>query len=133
MMRKLALLLLIGIIFVFSREVSAQTKKLLVFKKKVAVVSGTIKGKETKEYFFKVRKDTDLEIFVDEAAERPRFVLYKPNGKLFYDEDSANQGNIFDMMDILPDAGIYKIAVSLPDESVAQNKPIKFTLRIVLR
>jgi hypothetical protein len=132
-MKKLALLLFIGIFFLFNEEASAQTKKLLVFKKKVAVASGVIKGSETKNYFFKVKKDTDLEIFVDEASERPKFVLYKPNGKTFYDESSVNEGDVFDMLDVLPDAGTYKIALSLSDELAKQNKPIKFTLRIILR
>lgn len=132
-MKKLTLLLFIGIFFIFSEEVSAQTKKPLVFKKKAAIASGVIKGNETKDYFFKVKKDTDLEIFIDEASERPKFVLYKPNDKTFYDEGSVNEGDVFDMMDVLPDAGIYKITVILPEELAQKNKPIKFTLRIVLR
>lgn len=132
-MNKLTLLLFIGIFVVFSQNVPAQTKKLLVFKKKAAIATGTIKGSETKDYFFKIKKDTDLEIFVDDADERPKFVLYKPNGKTFYDENSVNAVDVFDLMDVLPDAGIYKITVSLPEELAKKNKPIKFTLRIVLK
>lgn len=132
-MKILTLLLFLGIFAICSQNVFAQTKKLLVFKKKAAIATGTIKGSETKDYFFKIKKDTDLEIFVDNADERPKFVLYKPNGKTFYDENSVNAGDVFDMMDVLPDAGTYKITVSLPEELAQRNKPIKFTLRIVLR
>ena len=123
----------VGLLFVNSQNISAQTKKLLVFKKGVAIVTSIIKGNESKTYYLKVKKDTDMEIFIEEEEKRPKFTLYKPNGKLFYDDNSVNRGDAFDLMDVLEDAGIYKIVVKLPDDLQSETKPIKFTLKLVLK
>jgi hypothetical protein len=134
-MKKCLILISLFLVLLFanSQNVSAQTQKLLVFKKGVAIVTSTIKGDESKTYFFKVKKDTDMEIFIDEQEKRPKFTLFKPNGKLFYDDTSVNRGDAFDLMDILEDAGTYKIVVKLPEDLQGETKPIKFTLRLVLR
>ena len=126
----LTILLIVGI---FVQSASAQTKKLLVFKKKAAIVSSSLKGSEAKTYYFKVKKNTDMEIFIDEAEPQAKFTLYKPNGKLFYDDSSVNRGDTTDLMDILEDAGIYKIVVQMPENLRNESKPIKFTLRLILR
>lgn len=132
-MKRLALILSIGIIFAVTQNVSAQTKKLLVFKKGVAVANGTIKGTETKVYYFKIKKNTDMEITLDDINSKPKFILFKPNGKPFYAEGEVNSGDATDMMDILPEAGIYKIIVKLPDNFQSETQPIKFTLRLILK
>lgn len=125
--------LLVGLIFGSEQNITAQTQKSLVFKKGVAIVSSTIKGSESKTYYFKIKKDTDMEIFIDEGEKRPKFTLFKPNGKLFYDDSSVNRGDVFDLMDVLEDAGTYKIVVKLPEDLQSETKPIKFTLKLVLR
>lgn len=132
-MKRLALILSIGLFFAFAQNVSAQTKKLLVFKKGVAVASGTVKGAETKVYYFKIKKDTDMEITLDDINSKPKFILYKPNGKPFYADGEVNSGDATDMMDVLPEAGIYKIVVKLPDNLQSETQPIKFTLRLILK
>ncbi len=132
-MKRLTLLLLFAAFLVIPQFASAQTKKLLVFKKGVAVVSGTVKGSQPKVYYFKVKKDTDMEIFVDEADKQANFTLFKPNGEPFYADGEINSGRIIDMMDILPDAGIYKIVVKLPEDLQVEKQPIKFTLRLILK
>lgn len=132
-MKKLALILSIGIIFAVTQNVSAQTKKLLVFKKGIAVATGTVKGTETKVYYFKVKKDSDMEITLDDINSKPKFILFKPNGKPFYADGEVNSGDATDMMDILPEAGTYKIVVKLPDNLQSETQPIKFTLRLILK
>lgn len=132
-MKKLALVLSIGIIFAVAQTVSAQTKKLLVFKKGVAVASGTVKGTETKVYYFKIKKDTDMEITLDDINSKPKFILFKPNGKPFYADGEVNSGDATDMMDVLPEAGIYKIVVKIPDNLQSETQPITFTLRLILK
>jgi hypothetical protein len=132
-MKKLALILSIGIFFVSVQNISAQTKKLLVFKKGIAVATGTIKGSETKVYYFKIKKDTDMEITLDDINSKPKFILYKPNGKPFYADGEVNSGDATDMMDVLPEAGTYKIVVKLPDNLQSEPQPIKFTLRLILK
>ena len=132
-MKKLALILSIGIFFVSVQNISAQTKKLLVFKKGIAVATGTIKGFETKVYYFKIKKDTDMEITLDDINSKPKFILYKPNGKPFYADGEVNSGDATDMMDVLPEAGTYKIVVKLPDNLQSEPQPIKFTLRLILK
>jgi len=132
-MKKLGLLCFLGLLAVCVQTTSAQTKKLLVFKKGVAVVSGVLKASETKTFYFKVKKDTDIEIFVDEADKQANFTLFKPNGKPFYADGEVNSGRVIDMMDILPDAGIYKIVLNLPEELKNEPKAIKFTLRLILK
>lgn len=128
--KKLSFLLTVAFLLLVFSNASAQTKKLLPFKKGVATASGTVKGTETKVYYFKVKKDTDIEITLDDINSKPKFTLFKPNGKLFYEEDSKG---VVDMMDILPEAGIYKIIVKLPDELQNESQPVKFTLRLILR
>lgn len=116
---------------------SAQKTKRIVFKKGFAAVSGTIKGDQTLEYVFRVKKNADVEISVDndkfEKSVYPKFVLIKPNGKPFYDKDSVNYGIGTDMMDILPQAGDYKIRLQLPEDMRGDGKPVKFTFRIILK
>lgn len=131
-MKKLPLLLAIAFLFLAIANASAQTKKLLPFKKGVATTSGTIKGSETKIFYFKVKKDTDIEITLDDINSKPKLTLFKPNGKLFYEDDEANS-EVTDMIDILPDAGTYKVIVKLPNNLQSENQPIKFTLRLILR
>ncbi|MGC2235711.1 MAG: hypothetical protein WA584_06095 [Pyrinomonadaceae bacterium] len=135
--------LLFATIFIFlglsiaAPDASAQKKKRVVFKKNVAVVSGTIKGDETLEYVFRVRKNADVDISVDNDkfadSIYPKFVLLKPNGKLFYDKDSVNYGAGADLMDILPQAGDYTVRLQLPEDMRNDGKPVKFTFRIVLK
>lgn len=115
----------------------AQTKKRIAFKKNYAEVSGIIKGAETLDYIFRVRKNADIEIWIDHTdsatAAYPKFVLLKPNGKLFYEEDSVNYGGLSDLMDILPSAGDYTLRLLLPEEIRGDDKPVKFTLRLILK
>jgi hypothetical protein len=120
------LIVFLGLFFVLAQNAAAQPRKLMVFKKNVAVASGTLQGLETKTFYFEVKKDTDIDISIDEAEKRAKFVLYKPDGKPFYDENSANQGDVFDLLDILPDAGIDKIVVQLPEILQKENAPVKF-------
>ena len=118
-------------------DASAQKKKRIAFKKGYAVVSGTIKGDETLEYVFRAKKNADIDMSVDndkfENSIYPKFVLIKPNGKLFYDKDSVNYGIGTDMMDTLTQAGDYTVRLQLPEDMRNDGKPVKFTLRIVLR
>ena len=120
-----------------STDAVAQKKKRLIFKKGVAVASGTIKGDQTIEYVFRVRKNADVDISVDDRNEElyPKFVLLKPNGTLFYDKDSVNYGGGTDLMDILPQAGDYVIRLQLPEEmrGDGNEKPVKFTIRVILK
>ena len=132
-MKKLLTLTIIFVVGLFVQSASAQTKKFLVFRQKVAIVSSSLRGGEAKTYYFKVKKNTDMEIFIDEAEPQTKFTLYKPNGKLFYDDSSVNRGDASDLMDVLEDAGIYKIVVQMPQNLRNESKPIKFTLRLVLR
>jgi len=115
----------------------AQTKKRIAFKKNYAEVSGTIKGAETLDYVFRVRKNADIEIWIDHTdsatAVYPNFVLLKPNGRLFYEEGSVNYGGLSDMMDILPNAGDYTLRMLLPEENRGDDKPVKFKLRLMLK
>jgi hypothetical protein len=132
-MKTLTLILSLGLFFVLAQNAAAQSRKLMVFRKNVAVAGGTLKGAETKTFYFKVKKDTDIDISIDEAEKRAKFLLYKPDGKPFYDDGSANQGDIFDLLDILPDAGIYKLVVQLPENLQKENAPVKFTVRLILK
>lgn len=130
-------LLVICAVLLFSLGANAQTKQRIVFKKKYAEVSGTIKGAERREFVFRVRKNADVEIWIERERNKsdvyPTFVLLKPNGKLFYDEKSVNTGAMTDMMDILPQAGDYTVRLELPEDARADGKPVKFTLKILLK
>ena len=130
-MKQLPLLLAIAFLLLAFSNISAQTKKILPFKKGVATASGTIKGSEAKVFYFKVKKDTDIEITLDDINSKPKLTLYKPNGKLFYSDETNSE--VTDMIDILPDAGIYKVVIKLPNEMQNESQPIKFTLRLILR
>ena len=118
-------------------DASAQKKTPVTFKKGVAVVNGTIKADQTIEYVFRAKKNADVDISVDDdkysGAPYPKFVLLKPSGKLFYDQDSANFGPGKDLMDILPQAGNYTVRLQLPEDMRNDGKPVKFTLRIVIK
>ena len=116
---------------------AAQKKKRITFKKGAAIVSGTIKGDETLEYVFRVKKNADVDISVDDDKYSnkpyPKFVLLKPDGKLFYDKDSVNYGAGKDLMDILPQAGDYIVRLQLPEDMRNDGKPVSFTFRIALK
>lgn len=129
----LLIIAFIGFVALMPDNSFAQTKKLLVFKKGVAMASGIIKGEENKTLFFKVKKNTDLEIFFDEGNKGATFKLFKPNGKPFYEDGSVNSGEVFDLMDVLENGGIYKLIIQLPTELKSKNQPVKYTLRIVLK
>jgi len=128
---------LCAVLFLSIGAANAQTKKRIAFKKNYAEVSGTIKGAQTLDYVFRVRKNADIEIWVDHrgsaTAAYPKFVLFNPGGRLFYEEDSVNYGGLSDMMDILPNAGDYTLRLLLPEEYRGEDKPVKFTLRIILK
>ena len=63
-MKFVTFLTLFAVLFL-SSGAPAQTKKRIAFKKNYAEVSGTIKGAETLDYVFRVRKNADIEIWVD--------------------------------------------------------------------
>jgi len=133
---KLKLLALCAVLF-FSLGLQAQTRQRIVFKKKYAEVSGTIKGAEKREFVFRVRRIADVEIWIERERNKsdvyPKFALLKPNGKLFYDEKSVNYGEMTDLMDILPQAGDYIVRLQLPEDMRGDGKPVKFTLKILLK
>jgi hypothetical protein len=135
-MKFVTFIALCAILFL-SAGANAQTKKRIAFKKNYGEVSGTIRGAQTLDYVFRVRKDADIEIWVDHTdsatAAYPKFVLLNPNGRLFYEEDSVNYGGLSDMMDILPNAGDYTLRLLLPEEYRGEDKPVKFTLRLILK
>ncbi|MBS1795707.1 MAG: hypothetical protein JSS81_17765 [Acidobacteria bacterium] len=135
MIRWIALLTL-GVVLFWTADARAQTKKRLVFKKKYAELTAVISGSQVLEYVFRVGRNADTEIWIDHtdaAADYPKFVLYRPDGKLFYDRDSVNYGPLTDLMDILPLPGDYTLRLQLPAESRDGDKPVKFTLRILLK
>ncbi|HEY0430008.1 MAG TPA: hypothetical protein VGC76_19645 [Pyrinomonadaceae bacterium] len=118
-------------------DASAQTKKRITFKKGFAVVSGTIKGDETLEYVFRVKKNADVDISVENDRFThtiyPKFVLLKPDGNVFYGKDSVNYGLGTDMMDVLPQAGDYTIQLQLPEDMRNEGKPVSFRFQIIVR
>jgi hypothetical protein len=118
-------------------DVSAQKKKRIAFKKGYAEISGTIKGEQTLEYVFRAKKNADIDMSVDndkfENSIYPKFVLIKPNGKPFYEKGSVNYGIGTDMMETLSQAGDYTIQLQLPEDMRNDGKPVKFTLRIILK
>jgi len=126
-----------AVLFLSIGAVNAQTKKRIAFKKNYAEVSGTIKGAQTLDYVFRVRKNADIEIWIDHTdsatAAYPKFVLLKPNGQFFYEEGSVNYGGLSDLMDILPNAGDYTLRMLLPEENRGDDKPVKFKLRLILK
>jgi hypothetical protein len=128
---------LFAVLFLAAGAINAQTKKRIAFKKNYAEISGTIRGAQTLDYVFRVRKNADIEIWVDHTdsatAAYPKFVLLNPNGRLFYEDGSVNYGGLSDMMDILPNAGDYTLRLLLPEEYRGEEKPVKFTLRLILK
>lgn len=128
-----AIVAFLGLSFA-ATDASAQKKKRITFKKNFGMVSGTIKGDQTLEYVFRAKKNADIDMSVDnDSPFYPKFVLIKPNGKPFYDKDSVNYGIGTDMMDTLTQAGDYTIRLQLPEDMRNDGKPVKFTLRILLR
>jgi len=118
-------------------DASAQKPKRVTFKKGFALVSGTIKRNQTLEYVFRAKKNADIDMSVDndkfENSIYPKFVLLKPDGKLFYEKGSVNYGIGTDMMETLPQAGDYTVRLQLPEDMRNDGKPVKFTLRILLK
>lgn len=129
-----ALILAFLSLSVIAPNASAQKKKRVVFKKGYAEVSGTIKGAETLEYVFRAKKNADLEMSIDNReGPYPKFVLVKPNGRLFYEKDSVNYGIGTDLMELVPQTGDYTIRLQLPEDMRNDGKPVKFTLRITIK
>jgi hypothetical protein len=138
-MRKIIVILTLScvVLLTLATDANAQVRKRIAFKKNYAEVTGTIRGAETLEYVFRARRNADIEIWIDHtdtpSAAYPKFVLYKPNGALFYDENSVNYGAITDLMDVLPSAGDYVLKLRLPEELRRENNSVKWTLRLLLK
>jgi len=126
-----------GLFLTAPDSAAQQKKKRIIFKSRVAVVSGTIKDDQTLEYVFSAKKNADIDMSIDMDSSsnlpHPKFVLIKPNGKPFYEKDSVNYGIGTDMMEILPQAGDYTVRLQLPEDMRNDGKPVKFTFRILLR
>lgn len=128
-----------SLLLICTSGAAQQQPQRIYFKRGATIVSGTIKADEIRKYVFRVKKNADVEISVDNETIGPQNLLYpkfellKPNGELFYTKDSVNYGIGTDLMDVLPQAGDYTIRLRLPEDMRNNGKPVKFTFRVIIK
>ena len=121
--------------FLFSIDASAQKKQRVVLKKRVTKVTGIIQGEQIREYVFRVRKNTDIDIsvvhnyFEEPVKPHPKFVVFLPGGKPLHEDQEPGT----DLLEVLEIAGDYTVRLQLPEDMRNDGKPVKFTLQFTVK
>ncbi len=137
-MKKTLLFIALAVIFCAASGVSAQqTVKRIALKSDYLRVEGTIKVGETITYVFNYtnRKQAiaiDLETNLSREKTSPRFILYQPNGKPFYETvPSIAEKPMTRMRSLIRTGNNYKLVLQLPEGTVS-DKPVDFVLRFYI-